>query len=254
VGAVGGVRADRRLPPSPALLRQLGEGQLGGGDVVGSGVRACVSRSEEGGDRLTGSARAVVDESRQRVMPVGLLPGRRCVLLVRMRDHEDAVEVDRDLSVGVRGVLARQRPGPAPDFGPRGPDGLQAALARTYSHWDGITNKQLADAYLRRVMINTRTEWWRTKKLEEVPTEQMPDASVEDSTEQHANRALLTDLLKTLPPNQRRVVVLRTWEQMSTEETAAVLVMAAGTVKSTLHRALTRLRVGLQRLDLDPKQ
>ncbi|MDQ0808787.1 hypothetical protein QFZ63_000501 [Streptomyces sp. B3I7] len=43
------------------------------------------------------------------------------------RDHEDAVEVDRDLSVGVRGVLARQRPDRATDFGPRGPDGLKAS-------------------------------------------------------------------------------------------------------------------------------
>ena len=65
-----------------------------------------VSRSEEGGDGLAGSARAVVDEGRQRVMAVGLLPGRGRVLLVGVRDHEDAVEVDGDLPVGVRGVLA----------------------------------------------------------------------------------------------------------------------------------------------------
>ncbi|URM90259.1 SigE family RNA polymerase sigma factor [Streptomyces sp. MRC013] len=128
-------------------------------------------------------------------------------------------------------------------------DLLQTALARTYGRWDGIVDKTLADAYLRRVMINTRTEWWRARRLEEVPTEQLPDASVDDVTEQHADRALLMDVLKVLAPKQRSVVVLRHWEQMSTEETAAALGMSAGTVKSTLHRALARLRQELESRD-----
>lgn len=125
-------------------------------------------------------------------------------------------------------------------------DLLQTALARTYGRWDGIADKSLADAYLRRVMINTRTEWWRARKLDEVPTEQLPDASVEDGTEQRADRALLMDVLGVLAPKQRSVVVLRHWEQMSTEETAAALGMSTGTVKSTLHRALARLRQELE--------
>ena len=132
-------------------------------------------------------------------------------------------------------------------------DLLQTALARTYGRWDGIADKSLADAYLRRVMINTRTEWWRSRKLEEVPTEQLPDASVDDPTEQHADRALLMDILKVLAPKQRSVVVLRHWEQMSTEETAAALGMSTGTVKSTLHRALARLRQELESRDLDAR-
>lgn len=125
-------------------------------------------------------------------------------------------------------------------------DLLQTALARTYGRWDGIADKSLADAYLRRVMINTRTEWWRARKLEEVPTEQLPERCVEDGSDQHADRALLIDILGVLAPKQRSVVVLRHWEQMSTEETAAALGMSTGTVKSTLHRALARLREELE--------
>jgi RNA polymerase sigma-70 factor (sigma-E family) len=125
-------------------------------------------------------------------------------------------------------------------------DLLQTALVRTYGRWDGIADKSLADAYLRRVMINTRTEWWRSRKLDEVPTEELPDARVEDSTEQYADRALLIDVLGVLAPKQRSVVVLRHWEQMSTEETAEALGMSVGTVKSTLHRALGRLRQELE--------
>ncbi|MEU0811667.1 SigE family RNA polymerase sigma factor [Streptomyces sp. NPDC005970] len=132
-------------------------------------------------------------------------------------------------------------------------DLLQTALVRTYGRWDGIADKSLADAYLRRVMINTRTEWWRARKLDEVPTEQLPDARVEDGTEQHADRALLMDILGVLAPKQRSVVVLRHWEQMTTEETAEALGMSTGTVKSTLHRALARLRQELESRELDAR-
>ncbi|MFJ1562298.1 SigE family RNA polymerase sigma factor [Streptomyces mirabilis] len=130
-------------------------------------------------------------------------------------------------------------------------DLLQTALLRTYHRWEHIADKHLADAYLRRVMINTRTEWWRARKLQELPTDHLPDASVDDQAEQHADRALLMDIIKTLPPQQLTVLVLRYWEQMSTDETAAALGMAPGTVKSTLHRALAQLRQELQHRDPD---
>ncbi|MFD8222473.1 SigE family RNA polymerase sigma factor [Streptomyces sp. NPDC059697] len=121
-------------------------------------------------------------------------------------------------------------------------DLLQTALGQTYPRWEGIADKRLADAYVRRVMINIRTQWWRTRRLKELPVAHLPDASVGDGTEQHADHELLMDIMKTLPPKQRSVVVLRHWEQMSIQETAAALGMAPGTVKSTLHRALALLR------------
>ncbi|MFI7340865.1 SigE family RNA polymerase sigma factor [Streptomyces sp. NPDC050085] len=130
-------------------------------------------------------------------------------------------------------------------------DLLQTALLRTYRGWDRIGDKRLADAYLRRVMINTRTEWWRARNLRELPTGQLPDVPVEDSTEQHADRALLLDAMKVLSPKQRAVIVLRHWEQMSTRETALALGIETGTVKSTLHRALVRLREELEAQALD---
>ncbi|MDT3396827.1 SigE family RNA polymerase sigma factor [Streptomyces sp. B1866] len=130
-------------------------------------------------------------------------------------------------------------------------DLLQTALVRTYGRWEGIADKSLADAYLRRVMINTRTEWWRARKLDEVPTAQLPDVRVEDGSKQYADRALLLDVLDVLAPKQRSVVVLRHWEQMTTEETAEALGMSTGTVKSTLHRALARLREELESRDAE---
>ncbi|MFF2937989.1 RNA polymerase sigma factor, partial [Streptomyces mirabilis] len=40
----------------------------------------------------------------------------------------------------------------------------------------------------------------------------------------------------TAPKPRDRILVLRYWEQMSTDETATALGMAPGTVKSTLRR------------------
>lgn len=125
-------------------------------------------------------------------------------------------------------------------------DLVQTALVRTYPRWDGIADKALADAYMRRVMINTRTEWWRNRKLEEVPSAELPEASIDDGAEQRADREMLRDAMRVLAPKQRQVVLLRHYGQLTTEETARALGMSTGTVKSTLHRALARLRHELE--------
>jgi RNA polymerase sigma-70 factor (sigma-E family) len=125
-------------------------------------------------------------------------------------------------------------------------DLVQTALCRTFPLWEQIADKRLADAYMRRVMINTRTEWWRARKLEEVLTDALPECGIDDGAEQRADRAMLLGALAALTPKQRQVVVLRHWKQMSTEETARALGMSTGTVKSTLHRALARMREQLE--------
>jgi RNA polymerase sigma-70 factor (sigma-E family) len=125
-------------------------------------------------------------------------------------------------------------------------DLVQTALVRTYPRWEGIADKALADAYMRRVMINTRTEWWRNRKLEEVPSAELPEASIDDGAEQRADREMLRDVMRVLAPKQRQVVIMRHYGQLTTEETARALGMSTGTVKSTLHRALARLRHELE--------
>ena len=55
----------------------------------------------------------------------------------------------------------------------------------------------------------------------------------------------LAAALGRLPERQRAVVVLRHYQDMSLEEIAQALGMSLGTVKSSLHRALARMRAGL---------
>jgi len=52
--------------------------------------------------------------------------------------------------------------------------------------------------------------------------------------------------LRRLPPRQRAVVVLRYYVDLPEAEIAAMLGMRPGTVKSSLHRALARLRLEVE--------
>lgn len=70
-----------------------------------------------------------------------------------------------------------------------------------------------------------------------------PDVAAELTEQRDRLRAVLDQL----PERQREAVVLRFFEELSVDETAAAMQCAAGTVKATVHQALRSLR---QRLSL----
>ena len=59
-------------------------------------------------------------------------------------------------------------------------DLVQAALAKTYLAWDRIEDRRALDGYVRRAMVNTHISWWRRRRLEEYPTDEIPDQAVAD--------------------------------------------------------------------------
>jgi RNA polymerase sigma-70 factor (sigma-E family) len=121
-------------------------------------------------------------------------------------------------------------------------DLLQSALAKTYLAWDRINDRGAVDGYVRRAMVNINISWWRRRRLEEYPTDELPDLPVPD----HARRSELRDamerLLGRLPARQRAAVVLRYYEDLTETEIAETLGVSVGTVKSTVSRAMARLR------------
>lgn len=121
-------------------------------------------------------------------------------------------------------------------------DLLQAALAKTYLAWDRINDRGSVDGYVRRAMVNTQISWWRRKKLEIYPTDELPDQPVDDHTRRSEMHDALGRALDRLPPRQRLAVVLRYYEDMPEAEIAEVLGVSVGTVKSTVSRAMARLR------------
>ncbi len=98
------------------------------------------------------------------------------------------------------------------------------------------------DGYVRRAMVNTQISWWRRRKLDIYPTDRVPDRPVEDHTDRSEMHDALGRALDRLPKRQRLAVMLRYYEDMSEREIAEVLGISVGTVKSTVSRAMTRLR------------
>jgi RNA polymerase sigma-70 factor (sigma-E family) len=122
-------------------------------------------------------------------------------------------------------------------------DLLQTALAKTYLAWDRIREQEALDGYVRRVMVNTQTSWWRRRRVDEYATDELPERGTgRDAGEDLALHDALWSALAALPKRQRAMVVLRYYEDLSEAETAHVLGVSVGTVKSTTSRALAKLR------------
>jgi RNA polymerase sigma-70 factor (sigma-E family) len=136
-------------------------------------------------------------------------------------------------------------------------DLVQTALAKLYLSWDRVERRELVDGYVRRILVNEHNSLWRRAwKRREVTTDELPeqatssvDADVDaDPAADSGQSAALWEFVQTLPRRQRAVVVLRYYEELSEAETAAVLGVSVGTVKSQCSRALAsmRARVGDQ--------
>lgn len=122
-------------------------------------------------------------------------------------------------------------------------DLLQAALAKTYLAWDRIEDRGALDGYVRRAMVNTHISWWRRRRLQEFPTDELPDRAVADHAGDSDLQETLRRAIERLPQRMRTAVVLRYYEDMTEAEVAERLGVSLGTVKSTVSRAVAKLRI-----------
>ncbi|CAM3826869.1 SigE family RNA polymerase sigma factor [Nocardiopsis rhodophaea] len=122
-------------------------------------------------------------------------------------------------------------------------DLLQAALLKTFFAWDRINSPSARDGYVRRAMVNTQISEWRRKHLEIFPTEEIPEQQIDDPTWKSDLADLLHRAIDRLPERQRAAVMLRYYEDMSEAQIAEQLGITVGTVKSTLSRAVAKLRL-----------
>lgn len=118
-------------------------------------------------------------------------------------------------------------------------DLVQEALIRAWRHWESVQPGR-EFAWLRRVMANLATDWWRRRRFEVgVPPPEVADV---DRHAEVDDRDDIVRLLTKLSPRERAVVVLRHHHDLSEKEVAAELGLPLGTVKSTASRALAKLR------------
>ena len=130
-------------------------------------------------------------------------------------------------------------------------DLVQTALAKSWGAWGRIRHDD-PEGYVRKVLVNTHSSWWRRKWRGEVPTGELPDrGGHEPGAGVHERPALRAALLR-LPPRQRAVVVLRFHEDLSEAATADLLGISTGTVKSTTSKALKALRADGALAELAP--
>jgi RNA polymerase sigma-70 factor (sigma-E family) len=120
-------------------------------------------------------------------------------------------------------------------------DLVQLALERTASRWSGLAGSP--EAFARAVLLHAATDRWRRRRarVQEV-FDEVHEPRVTDGTDQLLLRRALFAALRQLPPQQRAVLVLRYFVDLSEKETARELDVSVGTVKSTASRALERLR------------
>lgn len=135
-------------------------------------------------------------------------------------------------------------------------DLTQTAFAKLYLAWDKVRDQGSLDGYVRRIVVNEHHSLWRRAwKRRELSSDQLPEHPQHDEYDEYdagVGRELW-DLVQTLPRKARAVVVLRYYEELSEAETAEVLGISVGTVKSQASRALAALRARAPQT-LDPNQ
>lgn len=125
-------------------------------------------------------------------------------------------------------------------------DLLQNALAKAYARWPRIRGE--AEPYVKRILYHDQVSGWRRRaRRAEVPVAELPEQAAAGPDSEL--RLLLLDALRALPPRQRAVLTLRYLEDLSVEQTAALLGCRAGTVASQTAKGLARLRQLVPGLD-----
>jgi RNA polymerase sigma-70 factor (sigma-E family) len=122
-------------------------------------------------------------------------------------------------------------------------DLVQTALAKLYLSWDKVERRELLDGYVRRIIVNEHNSLWRRAwKRREHSTDVVPDHRAVQDRHDDGQSAALWEFVQTLPRKQRAVIVLRYYEDLSEAETAELLGISVGTVKSQASRALAAMR------------
>jgi RNA polymerase sigma-70 factor (sigma-E family) len=125
----------------------------------------------------------------------------------------------------------------------RAEDAAQDALVKVYRRWHRINRGDGLNGYAHRCVVTAVLDQsrkpWRRERLSDTDEQVAP---LPDTVGSVDDRLLVVQALGALPPSQRACVVLRHYTDLSVEQTADILGIGTGGVKSQTSRGLARLR------------
>ena len=134
-------------------------------------------------------------------------------------------------------------------------DAVQDGLIRAWRDLPGLRDPDAFDGWLHRLTVNACLDLARRRRRRPIEVELSPihHPATADASVGVARRDLVENVLRSLDPNGRAIVVLHYYLGMSLPEVATTLSIPIGTVKSRLHRALGEMRVAIDTDADDPR-
>ncbi len=188
------------------------------------------------------------------------LPGPETALVERLRRGEDTAfeELLRTHS-GRLLAVARRLLGNEEDAR----DAVQDAFLSAFRNIDRFDGQSALGTWLHRIAVNAALTRLRSRRRHpEKPIEELLPTFLEDghqarpprdwpdpsaALQRGETRDAVRRHIQELPEDYRTVLLLRDIEEMDTEETARLLGLTQGAVKTRLHRARQALRALLER-------
>jgi RNA polymerase sigma-70 factor (sigma-E family) len=123
-------------------------------------------------------------------------------------------------------------------------DVVQDVLAKALVQWGRVSSADDPDAYVRRMVVNACTSWFRRAARREYAYDSttLPERPVADPTDRVDERDRMVALLRRLPAKQRAALVLRHYEGMPDSAIAELLGSSEVSVRTNAHRGLATLR------------
>jgi RNA polymerase sigma-70 factor (sigma-E family) len=164
---------------------------------------------------------------------------------MRRRDEDEFTE----FAAGTLGRLRRTAYLMCGDWH-RAEDAAQDALVKVYRRWNRINRGDALVGYAHRAVVSAVVDQsrrpWRREHLED-PGDLVE--SIPATPDAIDDRSVVIQALAALAPGQRACVVLRHYADFSVDQTADILGIGAGAVKSQTSRGLARLRELLEQAE-----
>lgn len=119
-------------------------------------------------------------------------------------------------------------------------DIVQESAYKAIYHSDKLEKTEFADTWICRIVINEAMDFFRKSSRDYVEMDISDTGKEEKYTDIDLQRAI-----DRLSPEEKKVVLLRYFEDMSLNQVAEIVGENLNTIKSRLYRALDKLKISL---------